>query len=740
MGNWAKQARLALSEGNYTQAGDFFKLDGNPKAAVKAYLKGNNHVEAARIYEDLGNLRRAEKILLKNSQPKDIAEFHLRHQNPDKAVEIFLNHQMDYEAAELLESQRQFNRSASLYARLGFNEKAGVLYGKARNYDKAIEQFDSVVELLERSKDTNVTPKINKFKEWIANLHIAAKRFRQAGQVFEEIQQKEKAAKCYLKGGMAIQAANLLLELDRVADAEQILRPLKSLESRVLLGKIALQKSQYQEAAQLLADTGEDVLLSAALEKTGQFRQAAFYLEKAGKLAEAAALYAKARDHQKAAILYEQNGLYQDAAYNYEKLKKYALAGKLYHLAKNRYKAGLCLYKVDRLNDALKQLQHMDTADEHYAKGQALMAEIFFKQGVFSVARKLLEDLTSKAVLDEETMPTFYRLARCFEEEGDLETAKAYYERIVARKFDFGDVAARLKRLQGVSRSVINDSLGSSKDGASPYEVSVGDTIAERFKIISTIGKGGMGFIFKVRDLSLDRNIALKMLIHDRGDFEELKKELLIARDLTHPYIIKVFDVGQWMTIGYFTMEFVEGQPLKQYILQSKEEPLSKKIELLIKICEGLKAAHEQEVVHRDIKPQNIMIDHNFNPKILDFGIARKMTHGQRHKAISGSPKYMSPEQIQNHSTDRRTDIYALGVIMFYMFTLKEPFIAKTPQEVMYMHLEKPLPEPVEVNPAIPYWLSDIIKKCCQKNPVLRFNDMGELIDEFKLNLMDFNA
>ena len=143
--------------------------------------------------------------------------------------------------------------------------------------------------------------------------------------------------------------------------------------------------------------------------------------------------------------------------------------------------------------------------------------------------------------------------------------------------------------------------------------------------------------------------------------------------------------------------------------------------------------------MHRDIKPQNIMIDRQFNPKILDFGIARRVTTGPQNRPISGSPKYMAPEQIQNLTTDVRTDIYALGIIMYYMFTLREPFLAKTPQQVMRLHLDTQLPDPMDYNPLIPYWLAEIIQKCCCKDPAMRFGDLDELMDELKLNLLDFD-
>lgn len=739
MGKWTKQAKLALSKGDYTQAGDFYKLDGDYRAAIKAYTNGKNFTEAAKLYESLGKVDKAEKLLMKQGTSKDRADFYLRTNNHDKAIEMFLSAGMHYEAAELLEKLNHLGRAAALYESLNFLEKAGVLYGKHKNFDKAIEVFTRLINTMDSSGAPAKT-KIQKYRLWIANFHIAAKRFLEAGKIFEEAVQLEKAAKCYVKGGDPVRGAAMLININMLDLAERVLEGSNSLEARVMQGKVAGLRGDYERAVTLLTDTTEYELLGEALKQLGRFQEAAYIQEKLGNLQGAAAMYAKAKDHRRAAILFEQNGHYKEAAENYEAQEKWGHAAKLYHLAKDRFKAGFCLFKIDRLSDALSQLQMISEDDERYNEARRIMAEIFYRQGVFSVARQLFDELLTETMMSDSNMDAFYYMARCCEEEGIYDEAKRIYERIVARRYNYADTATRLRRLQKTNNPAGGGDLtvtAKPRRVVHPGDLTIGDIIADRFKVLETIGKGGMGAIFKVKDMELGRSIALKMLTHKRGDFEELKVELLIARDLTHPYIIKVFDVGSWNGMGYFTMEAVNGQPLKGYI-QNNQDELEKKVRLLIKTCQGLKHAHDQNVVHRDIKPQNIMIDANFNPKILDFGIARKTTTDNTSKSISGSPKYMAPEQIKNLSTDVRTDIYAIGIIMFYMFTGKEPFLAKTPQAVMRMHLDSPLPDPMQYNPQMPYWLSEIIRKCCRKEPNMRFADMAELIDELKLNLMDF--
>lgn len=738
MGNWSKQARVSLSKKNFVQAGDFFKLDGNYRAAIRAYTKGKYFVQAAEIFEHLGKPKKALALLRKEGSPKDLGDFFLRQGQKEKAIEVFLQNDLEFEAAEMLENDEQYAQAAEVYERIHFHEKAGILYGKTKNFDKAIEMFRIVVSSLDGQTGPGVKAKRSKYLDWIANLHLGAKRFGQAAEIFDQLNQKEKAAKAFLKAGKTFHAAKILADMGLTDKAKALLQKLPSVESKILLAKIEVQHSRYEEAIQLLKNTDQHELLVQAHEALGQFGEAAQHCEKMGDLNKAALMYSRGKDFQRAAILFEQQGQYEDAAENYEKLKKFGHAAKLYHLAQNRFKAGFCLYKINRLQDALQQLQELDPDADFYPEAQKIKAEIFFKLGNFSVARAILEEITARTPLDDTTLPYFYILARCHEECNDAVSAKKYYERILSRRVNFADARIRLDNLEKMvsSEPLAATKFQTKRDDFSPHDLTVGNLITNRFRILKTLGKGGMGYIFKVRDLSLDRDIALKMLLHDRGDFEELKSELVTAQDLTHPYIIKVFDIGQWQGIGYFTMEFVEGFSLKNYIINHNNFPIPSKIKMLIKICKGLNAAHVKHIVHRDIKPQNIIIDTQNNPKILDFGIARKLTQVHREKGVSGSPKYMAPEQIRNSKIDVRTDIYALGIIMFYMFTLKEPFLGKTAQEIMHQQLESPLPDPTKLNPHIPLWLVDIVRKCCQKDPNLRYNNMSELIEELNINLM----
>jgi len=739
MGKWTKQARLAMGKKDFQRAGDFYILDGAYKAAVKAFVKGKLYVKAAKTYEEMGNIKKAQKILLKHGSTHDVAQFLLRQHDKEGAIALYLKSGMEFEAAEMYEKINMLDRAAELYDRLRFFEKAGLLFGQAKKYDKAIGSFTKAIDQLERADIPDARTKSDKYKGWIANFHLAANRFELAGDLFSELVRREKAVKCYIKAGCPIKAAKLLIQMGNATRAEELLKGDSSLQARQMLGQIALDRGDYQVAATLLEGFDQSEGLAKAYEQLGRFEEAAFHYEKIGEIKKAASFYAKAHDYRKAALIFEEKGFYNDAAENYERLREFEHAAKLYQRANNHFKTGYCLYRTLQFEDALEYLQKIDDIDPSVIDAKRLMAKIFYKQGYYSVATKLLEELTAKATLSEENLETYYLLARCLEESGETTEANRYYERICSRKVTYKDVRERVEKLSKVVKRSRN-TVTETRDLVTPESFNIGDVIADRFRIVDEIGKGGMGCIFKVRDLSLDRVVALKMLIHNRGSFEELKTELINARDLTHPYIIKVFDIGEWKNVCYFTMELADGTTLKNYIENSDLSELDEKIRIIIKICEGLYSAHRMDIVHRDIKPQNIILDSNLDPKILDFGIARRVSQEGQDQGISGSPKYMAPEQIQNTGTDPRTDIYAVGIIMFYLFTKKEPFVGKDANQILLMQINRQLPDPLEINPILPCWLVEIVRRCCQKNKEMRFNDIAELIEELKLNVMDYHG
>jgi serine/threonine protein kinase/Flp pilus assembly protein TadD len=264
-------------------------------------------------------------------------------------------------------------------------------------------------------------------------------------------------------------------------------------------------------------------------------------------------------------------------------------------------------------------------------------------------------------------------------------------------------------------------------------ELTTGSVFAGRYKIVTELGKGGMGSVYRAIDNEINEEIALKLIkpeiSSDEKTIERFKNELKTARRIAHKNVCKMYYIGEESGIRYITMEYVEGQDLKRLIRQTSQLAIPTALSIVKQICEGLAEAHKLGVVHRDLKPNNIMIDDDGNARIMDFGIARSL----KAKGITGSgvmigtPEYMSPEQVEAKEIDQRSDIYSLGVLLYEMTTSRLPFEADTPFAVGMKHKGEAPKDPKEFNNQIPEELSHVILKCLEKDKEQRYQRAEDL-------------
>ena len=236
----------------------------------------------------------------------------------------------------------------------------------------------------------------------------------------------------------------------------------------------------------------------------------------------------------------------------------------------------------------------------------------------------------------------------------------------------------------------------------------IGKRINDRYKLIKMVGGGGMANVYLARDMILDRDVALKILRMDFNNDEEFIKrfnrEAQSATSLAHPNIVSIYDVGEDGDIYYIVMEYVEGMTLKQYIQKNDPIPIETAIDIMKQITAAISHAHQNGIIHRDIKPQNILMDHNGHIKITDFGIAIALsaTNITQTNAVLGSVHYLSPEQARGGMANKKSDIYSLGIVMFELFTGRLPFYGESAISIALKHLQSATPSPKRWNPDIP--------------------------------------
>ena len=270
--------------------------------------------------------------------------------------------------------------------------------------------------------------------------------------------------------------------------------------------------------------------------------------------------------------------------------------------------------------------------------------------------------------------------------------------------------------------------------------IKIGMVIGDRYEVLEKIGTGGMSDVYKAKDHKLNRLVAVKVLKQEFSENEnfvsKFRVEAQSTAGLMHPNIVNVYDVGDEDGINYIVMELVDGITLKKYIEKKSRLSVKEAVSIAIQVAMGLEAAHNNNIIHRDIKPQNIMISKEGKVKVTDFGIAKAATSNTITSNVMGSVHYTSPEQARGGYSDAKSDIYSLGITLFEMLTGRVPFNGDTTVAIAIKHIQEELPSPADYNEEIPVSVEKIVLKCCQKSPDRRYQNAAELITDLKKSLI----
>lgn len=270
----------------------------------------------------------------------------------------------------------------------------------------------------------------------------------------------------------------------------------------------------------------------------------------------------------------------------------------------------------------------------------------------------------------------------------------------------------------------------------------IGHELGGRYQVIERIGGGGMALVYRAHDILLNRNVAIKVLrnqfVHDEEFIRRFRREAQSAASLSHPNVVSIYDVGQEDEIHYIVMEYIEGKNLNEIIKERAPLQVDESIRIASQICDALDHAHHNQIIHRDIKPHNILIGRNGRVKVTDFGIARAVTSTTitQTGSVIGSVHYFSPEHAKGVSTGEKSDLYSLGIVLYQMLTGSLPFFGESPISVALKHLQEEFEEPKRLNPLIPQSVENVILRSMRKNPEERYQSAKQMLHDLETCLL----
>jgi len=728
-----KAAKRAAKSGNFIRAGELYEKGGHPRQAVAMFIKGGAFTKAAQVYaKKLGDPEQGIALLIENGLNDPAASLLAQIGRHGEAARYYLKAGKEMLAAENFQKAGEHKSAGELYAKLKSPKEAALSFAKAKawkeagdNYELWFLEFRRSLEGKEQGKALNQLQELGK---------AAAYHLRQAGEF-------KRAADICLAARLPLPAAELLTqagEFERAADIYFDKRDLK--KAAELYNRAGLKKRAAEIVAQLC-------------QKEGRALEAAKYHEFAENWLEAADIYAGASQFEKAAELYLKGGDSRTASEMFlaaelperalkvfedlgdqeaairllEETGNPSLLAGLYERKGKFYEAALSWLEQGETEKGTSLLTKLPPEHPRFGEAMARLGGILMQQGKHREALDKLQLMAGRIPLSPTSLDHYYLLGQAYEFLSHPMEAAAIYQQLLALNPAYKDAAMRL---QVVMQQI-------SQQGAVHAATREGGAVAKRYSDYQELGRGGMGVVYLATDTQLDRKVAIKILPRDLKTQPQLVelflREAKSLAKLNHPNIVSIYDAGVENEVYYIIMEFVEGKDLSELLEGHRRLPLAGGIQVFKELAQALNYAHELKIIHRDIKPANLMYSVKTKiVKVMDFGLAKVMDQVREGRTmIAGTPYYMSPEQNLGRNVDHRTDIYAMGITMFELFTGRVPFMEG---DIGYHHLHTPPPRPREFNPQLPDKIEHIILKCIAKDPAQRYQSAGRVYDELMTN------
>ena len=729
-------AKAAVRSKDPLQAGELFERARAYHQAIEAYKAAKAFQEVGRVYELLKEWDDAAQFYSISGNTEKAAIMYQKEGDYLRAAECYLRCNKNLLAAEMFEKARQYKDAAVQYEKFGKLLKAAQLYKQSGSYEKAAEKYESYFlkqTIIASNLSEEKQKQIKKAAFESGSLYMKVKQFRKAMEVFSSADIVEHAAEAAVHIGEIEKAAHFYLSARAYEKAAQLFNSMgDQKQAHWIMAKKYQEENDFLAAAKAF-EMGESWIEAAEMfEKGGDESSAGKMCQHAGDYHRAADLFLSSDDLESAAISLEKGGRLQEATDLYVKLGRFDRAAQMQELIGNYYEAARFFKEHGDFDRCISYLQKVGPDKKSHASAALLLGKLFTERGMIPAAKDCFQKVVSEKSISSENMEIYYRLAILHEADQAFEEAEKLYGDILKINENYKDVKNRnelLKRaLMEVKKALeapqqLPEAL--PKEGRSS---NVKQPI--RYKIIRKVGQGGMGVVYLAEDMVLKRQVAYKVLPQSIREnpsvLQNFLQEARIAAALNHPNIVTVFDTGKDGNDIYITMEYVDGLSLKQY-LERRQTSLDERIKIMKSICNGVAYAHQRRVVHRDLKPTNVMLLQDRTVKIMDFGLAKRLTDTMTEKtSVKGTPLYMSPEQIVGERVDKLSDIYALGCTFYRMLTGRPPY---SKGDVYYQHLHA-RPTPLRsVNPEIPSGLEKIVLKCIEKRKERRFKTVDEILD-----------
>jgi tRNA A-37 threonylcarbamoyl transferase component Bud32 len=569
-----------------------------------------------------------------------------------------------------------------------------------------MHDYRLAAELFERGEDF----------EGSANALLRIPDFRRAAVMFSRAKDHEQAAKLFVQIGDMWAAAEEMVAMGQLKEASAIHRQLgNDLVAEKLLGSFYKSQGDMIQAAQCFSSAGEHLYAGECYQSANRFVEAARAFQKAHRPELAATCFEKAQCYSEAAAMFEEAGEHAKAAKIYQLIKDPSGEIKALVGMGDFLTAGHLAYKLGRKEEAEEILKMATPADRGYARSCLLLGRILEETGRKSEALKYYGLFVERAEATEKNKNVFALFANMFEKERLYDLALKALRKMDLQGLLDPQGKTALSRLQAKMEQIVTSS---EMPAVSAEDLLVPPQLLKRYETVRKLGEGGTSIVYLVNDKVLKRNVVLKILsnptlpTHVAQDY--FLREAQIVASLVHPNILTVYDAGHAGGRMYMVMEYLDGQTLDAMIEERKALPLKEVANIALQLGEALAYAHEKNIVHRDIKPGNVMVMKDGLVKLMDFGMAKALDiHTDKSLYICGTPDYMSPEQESGEELAPSSDIYSLGL------TLMEAILGGLPSARGAVSAREKRLKALE-QAVIPEAVKAVIRKCLELEPTKR--------------------